>query len=279
MEYSRKVDHAIRLLRNIPQDGPIEVSYSGGKDSDVILELTKMAGIPYQAIYKNTSIDPPGTIQHAKEMGAIIVKPRLTFLQIVERKGIPSRWKRFCCSELKGYKIHDRAIQGIRREESTKRAARYHEPEECRLYPNGQKAKVYYPILEWTLEDVARFIEERGIKLAPHYYDESGCPHYDRRLGCIGCPLKSDLGLADFEKYPRHLRNILTAYQKYMDNHRNTASYKLFDGKAINQAFFVLFTRSTEEYLVLKTGGLFPDQAVDIQAFLENHFGIAFDIK
>ena len=33
-------------------DDPIEVSYSGGKDSDVILALTKMAGIPYRAIYQ-----------------------------------------------------------------------------------------------------------------------------------------------------------------------------------------------------------------------------------
>ena len=62
----KKVDFAIRLLRSIPQDNPIEVSYSGGKDSDVILELAKMSGIPYRAIYKNTTIDPPGTIAHCK---------------------------------------------------------------------------------------------------------------------------------------------------------------------------------------------------------------------
>ena len=42
----KKVDFAIKLLQSIPQDGDIEISYSGGKDSDVILELTKMAGIP-----------------------------------------------------------------------------------------------------------------------------------------------------------------------------------------------------------------------------------------
>lgn len=63
---TKKVDFAIKLLRSIPQDGDIEVSYSGGKDSEVILELAKMAGIPYRAIYKNTSIDPPGTISLAK---------------------------------------------------------------------------------------------------------------------------------------------------------------------------------------------------------------------
>lgn len=69
-DYEKKVERAIRLLKSIPTDeGPIEVSYSGGKDSDVILELAKMAGIPYRAIYKNTTIDPPGTIKHCKEKG------------------------------------------------------------------------------------------------------------------------------------------------------------------------------------------------------------------
>ena len=63
-DYQKKVARAIRLLKSIPQDGDIEVSYSGGKDSDVILELAKMAGIKFRAIYKNTTIDPPGTIKH-----------------------------------------------------------------------------------------------------------------------------------------------------------------------------------------------------------------------
>lgn len=66
----KKVNFAIKLLQSIPLDsGPVEVSVSGGKDSDVILELAKMAGIPYRAIYKNTTIDPPGTIAHAREVG------------------------------------------------------------------------------------------------------------------------------------------------------------------------------------------------------------------
>ena len=125
MDYKKKIDFAIKLLRNIPQDGPIEVSYSGGKDSDVILELVKMAGIPFEAIYKNTTIDPPGTIAHCKSKGVKVMAPRVRFFELVERKGFPSRFNRFCCEALKEYKIHDRAIQGIRREESTKRAERY----------------------------------------------------------------------------------------------------------------------------------------------------------
>ena len=63
-ELADKERRAIKILRMYRGDDPIEVSYSGGKDSDVILALTKMAGIPYRAIYKNTTIDPPYTVQH-----------------------------------------------------------------------------------------------------------------------------------------------------------------------------------------------------------------------
>lgn len=128
MDLQRKIDFAINLLRSIQQDGPIELSYSGGKDSDVILELAKMSGIPFEAIYKNTTIDPPGTIKHCKEKGVTILKPKISFLKLVEQRGQPSRFARFCCEQLKEYKVYDRAIQGIRRCESTKRAKLYKEP-------------------------------------------------------------------------------------------------------------------------------------------------------
>ena len=174
-ELQKKVDFAIKLLQSIPNDeGPIELSYSGGKDSDVILELAKMAGIPYRAIYKNTTIDRAGTIAHCKEMGVEIIQPKKTFFQLLEEIGLPNRWARFCCSYLKEYKVLDRAVQGIRRAESTKRAERYKEPEICRTYSKTEKAKVYLPILEWTDQDVKEFIEERGIKCHPWYYGGGG---------------------------------------------------------------------------------------------------------
>ena len=51
-ELQKKVDRAIKLLQSTCKDQQIELCYSGGKDSDVILELAKMAGINYRAIYK-----------------------------------------------------------------------------------------------------------------------------------------------------------------------------------------------------------------------------------
>ena len=82
-----KIDRAVKFLRSIPQDGPIEVAYSTGKDSDVILELTRMSGIPHTAIYKNTTVDQRGSIHHAREMGVTVVQPKRNMLQIIENNG------------------------------------------------------------------------------------------------------------------------------------------------------------------------------------------------
>ena len=51
-ELQKKVDFAIKLLQAAEKMAekkgqPVEICYSGGKDSDVILELAKMAGIKY----------------------------------------------------------------------------------------------------------------------------------------------------------------------------------------------------------------------------------------
>ena len=213
-ELQKKIDFAIKLLRTMSDtygNQPIELAYSGGKDSDVILQLAKESGINFRPIYKCTTIDPPGTIKHVEEMGVEIVRPKKTFFQLVEGKGFPSRYARFCCSELKEYKILDKCILGIRREESAKRSERYKEPTQCRLYKDtGDEVEQILPILEWTLQDVREFIEDRHIKLAPMYYREDGTTDFTRRLGCIGCPLASTKQqIAEFKQYPKFLRQLL----------------------------------------------------------------------
>ena len=276
-QLQKKVDFAIKLLQSIPQESPIEVSYSGGKDSDVILELAKMSGIPYRAIYKNTTIDPPGTIAHCKSKGVEVFAPTINFFDLVKKKGVPTMRARFCCEVLKEYKVLDRAVQGIRRCESTKRAKRYHEPEICRTYPKKEKARIYLPILEWTDEDVAEFVAERGIKCHPLYYDEQGNFHVERRLGCIGCPLQSNRGKEDFKTYPKIFRQLIKAEQEFIDSHpQSVASLKF--GNAYNLLFNNLFFDSYESYHSAVTGGLFPETAIDAKSFLEDYFKIDLTI-
>lgn len=174
-EIKEKADFAIRLLQSAQKGHPnetIEVSYSGGKDSDVILRLAQMSGIKFEAIYKDTTIDPPGTIKHCRENGVTILRPKETFFQLIERKGFPTRRVRFCCDKLKEYKVKDVAVQGIRRSESVKRFKMYHEPQICRIYGKNKQNRVsiFLPILEWTDQDIAQFIEYQQIRCHPLYY-------------------------------------------------------------------------------------------------------------
>lgn len=171
-ELDKKIEQALRLLRSIPQGkGDVELCYSGGKDSDVILELAKMSGIKFRPIYKNTTIDPIGTIKHCVGNGVEIARPQETFFQLIRRKGFPSRSHRFCCEKLKEYKICDTAIQGIRKSESKKRDEIYDEPQICRTYDNRKDCvSVFLPILNWTNEDVEEFVAERAIECHPLYY-------------------------------------------------------------------------------------------------------------
>ena len=138
-----KIDSAIRILKLAEQaakqfNQPVELCYSGGKDSDVILDLAKRSGINFRPIYKNTTIDPPGTIKHVLENGVEIKNPIKSFFQLVQKKGFPSFTRRFCCDYLKEYKILEVQVLGIRKDESTKRKKLYNNFEMCRNYKNNK---------------------------------------------------------------------------------------------------------------------------------------------
>lgn len=274
-ELQKKIDQSIRLIRQIPlEDGEcVEISYSGGKDSDVILQLTKEAGIPYRAIYKNTTIDPAGTINHAKEVGAEILQPKESFFQLIKRKGFPTRRARFCCSELKEYKVLDKAIQGIRASESAARAKRYQEPQICRFYGSKKNhVQVFLPILSWTDRDIAEFVADRQIKCHSIYYD-NGVFNPKNRLGCIGCPMASDNGLMAFVKHPKMVKAWIRAGQEYLDTHTHVAAHKKFNN-AYEMFVHNVFFHTYEEFRLATRGGLFENEIPDCKEFLEKYFNI-----
>lgn len=215
-ELEKKVQRAIHLIQAASKKAEevgqqICISFSGGKDSTIILELTKMADVKYSAIYHNTTIDPPHTIQFCKDNGVEVINPKMSFLELIKYSGFPNRFYRFCCKKLKEIKneTSDYIILGIRADESTRRKERYKEPEACRVFnkKKGLKERQYFPILDWNLQDIEEFIIERGIKLHPLYYDENGNLDVSRRLGCIGCPLQSKKKrIEEFKHYPKMLK-------------------------------------------------------------------------
>ena len=90
----KKAEQAIKFIRSFAQIAEkngevVEVAYSGGKDSDVLLHLVRASGIKYAARYKSTTIDPPGTIKHVQEQGDVeILRPKLSFFEVVRTVGM-----------------------------------------------------------------------------------------------------------------------------------------------------------------------------------------------
>lgn len=275
-ELQKKIDRSIKLLQSVAKgyDGVIEVAYSGGKDSDVILQLAKEAGINFKAIYKNTTIDPPGTLAHVKAVGAEVLHPKKNFFQLVSENGYPNRNMRFCCKYLKEYKVLEKCILGIRKAESRKRDENYdvEEPTKC-LGTKTNPREGIFPILEWTDEDVLAYIKDRNITLAPVYYDWGGQIDIDRRLGCMCCPLASkNKRIAQFKQYPRMVKAYLRAGQKFRDTHPDVKTAHEY---ADVYEWFVrdVFFETQDKWEKHKAKGLF-DMTVDYKAFLEKKFGI-----
>ena len=243
-----------------------EIAYSGGKDSDVLLWLAKQANINYVAVHKCTTIDPPGTLAHCIKNNVEILRPKYTFLQLVEKKGLPTMFRRFCCDYLKEYYHAPYVMTGVRAAESVKRAARYTEPTSCRVFTKKKSTEIATPIVTFTDADIETIINTEHIKCHPLYYDQNGVFHVERRLGCLGCPLQSDRGRADFVQYPILLKQLVKQYLKYVQNHpmnRDPYDYLVYELFYSNHGE----TRYQQTY-----HGIF--QAPDPKDFLEQYFKI-----
>lgn len=276
-ELEKKVEQAVKLLQVCYKSAgePMEVAYSGGKDSDVILELAKISGIEYRAIYKNSTIDPPGTIKHVKENGVEIRRPKDSFFSLMSKKGYPNRNKRFCCSVLKEYKILDNSVMGIRKCESTKRSKMYTEPTACRIYGSKKNhVNAIYPILDWSDEDELEFIVDRGIKLHPLYYREDGSIDVTKRLGCMCCPLKYyKKRLQDFKQYPGMVKAYLRCGNEYLKSHPQSETAKQYSDV---YEFFAAnaFFDNYRAFVKAKLCGSILSDKPDYKKLIEDYFNI-----
>ncbi|MCD8285607.1 MAG: phosphoadenosine phosphosulfate reductase family protein, partial [Clostridia bacterium] len=207
------VNNAVDLLRRAeklalrydPENG-YHLAFSGGKDSQVIYHLARMAGVKFRACMSLTSIDPAELIRFVRKNypDVELIRPKASIYTIAkERKILPTRAKRWCCADFK--EIHGAGkvtVVGVRRQESARRAGRqeievgghkysgsfgqWEEHDEMNVScVNGKDKVILSPILEWSERDVWDFLNENGI---PH------CRLYDqgmRRIGCILCPMGS----------------------------------------------------------------------------------------
>ncbi len=198
-DYKKPLRDAIRVLEDNYNGKPYLASFSGGKDSVVMLDVVKKSGVPYKATYNVTTLDPPELIRFIKAEHPEVVfsRPVLTPEQLVDKKYMmPTRRCRYCCDFLKERKgprdgsIH---VLGVRKEESPKRAALWSEV----TVPKKTGDTLVCPIVEWDTEEIWEYINGEGLAYCS-LYDEGW-----KRLGCVGCPiLAGKRRLQEFERWP-----------------------------------------------------------------------------
>jgi len=127
-----KIKLSIERIRNFEPEEGYYLAFSGGKDSQCIYELSKMAGVKFDAHYRVTSVDPPELFWFIKEQypDVEIDKPRdkngkrITMWSLIANSTMPPTANvRYCCEDLKETGGRGRlTMTGVRWDESVKRS-------------------------------------------------------------------------------------------------------------------------------------------------------------
>ena len=228
---------------------PLVITYSGGKDSDVLLHLAEKSGVPFEALHNLTTADAPETVYHVRDVFRRLelkgvkatvdkhVRPdgsRVTMWNLIPRKLMPPpRPVRYCCAVLKEGGGKDRFIAtGVRWAESTARKKNRgalevitsakktslilsnDNDEDRALFESCQlKGKrVVNPIIDWTTDDVLEYAEAEHIPMNPLY-----CEGF-KRVGCIGCPMAGREARARaFNRWPTYKCAYLFAFRRMLE--------------------------------------------------------------
>lgn len=239
----KKIEYSIDLLRKaekmalrLDKKNGFWLAFSGGKDSQALYHIAKMAGVKFRAHMNLTSVDPPEVIRFVKSHypDVEMIKPKMSIYFSCKKKGVlPTRTIRWCCAEYKEIGgIGKVTLTGIRKQESSRRSKReeisteikgkrneqsfdqWSEHEEKMVACVGGKDKILVsPIIYWTERDVWEFLNENGI---PH------CKLYDEgytRIGCICCPMSGyRQKIREIKRWPHVKQNWIKTIQWMIDN-------------------------------------------------------------
>ena len=233
-----KILHSVELIRKAeklslaydPENGYYN-TFSGGKDSQCLYHIVKLAGVKHKTHMKLTSVDPPEVIRFVKTQypDVDLIKPGKSIYQYaVDMKILPTIRVRWCCAKFKENAGAGKvSLIGIRHAESPRRAKRNEveinnrkfsgnldELDDYRKARNsqkrGRKPKGYreVTIVNATGERTLGCIRgKESLLISPiiNWTDDdvwtflntlgiTHCELYDQgwhRIGCIGCPMSS----------------------------------------------------------------------------------------
>lgn len=233
---------------------PLVCTYSGGKDSDVMLELFKRADIPFEVHNSHTTADAPQTVRHIKEtfyklelegIKCEIEMPvyngeRTSMWKLIPAKLMPpTRTVRYCCSILKEAGCANRFVAiGVRWDESTKRKSREEfekigktiaEEEKFTtvmlMNDNDSKRRVnelcmqknkmvVNPIIDWKDSDIWDFVNSEKLNVCGLYQ----CGY--SRVGCIGCPMAGKNRYKEFADFPKYKQAYIRAFDRMIEERK-----------------------------------------------------------
>ena len=199
------IDFIVNICTKYP-DYPFSVSFSGGKDSQSVLDLVfRVIGAnDLNIIFSDTTLEHEFTYSTVEETVNMyrennpklkynIAKPVKSASELFEDMGLPSRFNRWCTpvlktapynkliNELVGTTNKTIVFEGVRAEESTQRS-KYKQIADGAKHPSVINAR---PILYWNYSEVMLYNFYRGLPLNPLY--RFGLS----RVGCDLCPYAS----------------------------------------------------------------------------------------
>lgn len=230
---------------------PLVCTYSGGKDSDVMLELFRRSGVPFEVHNSHTTVDAPQTVYHIREkfyelelkgIKCDIEPPRyngkpVSMWELIPLKGIPpTRMARYCCQVLKEGGCNNRYIAtGVRWSESIARANRgtyevigknkkegiYLSDEVMIMNDNSEKRRMIEKC-ELKAKSVVNPIIDWLDKDIWEFIRQEHIvynPLYDmgyKRVGCIGCPMAGKRRWKEFADFPTYKKAYIRAFDKML---------------------------------------------------------------
>ena len=202
---------AIELIQAYEPPEGYYLGFSGGKDSVVIYDLTKRAGVKFDAHYNISPIDPPEIREFIKANYPDITWDNHAkgFWKHFLTEGPPLRTARWCCELIKEAGGVGRGkLLGMRRAESTKRKGY-----KCFQYHSKQHDTSWLlPIVNWTNSDVWQYLTENDLKVCSLYAEGYS------RLGCILCPFENPVTTRlNLTRFPKITQNWRAAFDRYFD--------------------------------------------------------------
>jgi len=175
---------AIQRLKTFePPDG-YYLSFSGGKDSCVLLDLAVKSQVKFDAHYSQGGLDPPELVNFIRKEHPEVIRdrPSESVWKGLMKHGMPRRQARWCCELIKEkHGTGRKVLTGIRWQESPRRRNRAM-VETCRN--DGTKTFIH-PIIDWSSEEVWDYIKTNKVPYCS-LYDEGF-----KRLGCVLCPMQT----------------------------------------------------------------------------------------